>query len=289
MDELQLVRDRAADVPLPDLADLGAARARLLAAAASEPRRKTGKRLRQAGAATLGLAAAITAVVSFAPTGDGPLTPPQAAADPVRVLHGAAAEALKLPDTPPRPDQFVYVKTQYANSDREAWISADGKHDGYVEQDGQTLTLQACVDGKYRVEGANNPAANGREEPCVVTPAYRTDLPTTADAMFSYLNKNHSGDAGDANAMGKDVQLLVGETYLRPQTKAALFDAAAKVPGLQAVDHVTDAAGRPGVGITWPGHGVTLVFDAKTYTYLGTTQGAVVGYGIVDHVGQLPR
>ncbi|MEU4671547.1 hypothetical protein AB0F91_27100 [Amycolatopsis sp. NPDC023774] len=92
-----------------------------------------------------GLAAAVTAVVSFAPTGDGPLTPPRAVADPARVLHGAAAKALKLPDTPPRPDQFVYVKTQYANGDREAWISADGKHDGYVKQDGQTLTLPACV------------------------------------------------------------------------------------------------------------------------------------------------
>ncbi|WIX75969.1 CU044_5270 family protein [Amycolatopsis carbonis] len=279
----------AADVPLPDLAELGAARAPLLAAAASEPRRKTGKRLWQAGAATVGLAAAITAVVSFAPTGDGPLTPPRAVADPVRVLHGAAAEALKLPDTPPRPDQFVYVKTQYAYSDREAWISADGKHDGYVKQDGQTLTLPACVDGKYRVQGANNPAANGTEEPFAVMPAYRTDLPTTADEMFGYLNKNHSGDAGDENAMGKDVEALVGEAHLRPETKAALFDAAAKVPGLQAVDHVTDGAGRPGVGITWPGHGVTLVFDPKTYTYLGTTQGAVVGYGIVDRVGQLPR
>ncbi|MEV4598338.1 CU044_5270 family protein [Amycolatopsis sp. NPDC049253] len=289
MDELQLVRDRAVDVPLPDLAELGAARARLLAAAANESRRKTAKRRWQAGAATLGLAAAVTAVVSFAPTGDGPLTPPRAAADPARVLHGAAAQALKLPDTPPRPDQFVYVKTQYANSNREAWISADGKHDGYVKQDGRTLTLPGCVDGKYRVEGANNPAANGTEEPCVVTPAYRTDLPTTADAMFGYLNKNHSGDAGDANAMGKDVQLLAGEAYLPPRTKAALFEAAAEMPGLQAVDHVTDAAGRPGVGITWPGHGVTLVFDAKTYAYRGTTQGAVVGYGIVDHVGQLPR
>ncbi|WP_432844767.1 CU044_5270 family protein [Amycolatopsis sp. CA-161197] len=286
MDELQLVRDRAEDVPLPDLVELGAARARLLAAVASERSRKTGKRLWQAGAATVGLAAAITAVVSFAPTGDGPLTPPRAAADPVRVLHGAAAEALKLPDAPPRPDQFVYVKTQYAYSDREAWISADGKHDGYVKQDGQAFPLPACVDGKYRVEGANNPAANGTEEPCVVMPAYRTDLPTTTDAMFSYLNKNTSGDA---NAMGKDVQMLVGEAYLPPRTKAALFDAAAKVPGLQAVDHVSDAAGRPGVGITWPGHGVTLIFDAKTYTYLGTTQGAVVGYGIVDRVGQLPR
>ncbi|WP_326836002.1 CU044_5270 family protein [Amycolatopsis rhabdoformis] len=287
MDELQLVRERTADVPLPDLAELQAARARLVAVTAKEPRSR--KRLWLAGTATVGIAAAITAVVSFAPNGDGPLAPPRAAADPVRVLHDAAAEALKLPSTPPRPDQFVYVKTQYADSDREAWISADGKHDGYVRQDGQTLTLQACVDGKYRVQGANNPAANGTEEPCVVTPAYRADLPTTADAMFQYLDKHHSGEAGDVNAMGKDVQMLVGETYLSPRTKAALFDAAAKVPGLQAVDHVTDAAGRPGVGITWPGHGVTLVFDAKTFTYLGTTQGAVVGYGIVDRPGQLPR
>jgi hypothetical protein len=44
--------------------------------------------------------------------------------------------------------------------------------------------------------------------------------------------------------MGKDVLALTDEHYLRPQSRAALFEAATKVPGLKVVEHAVDGAGR---------------------------------------------
>jgi hypothetical protein len=127
-------------------------------------------------------------------------------------------------------------------------------------------------------------------------PGYRANLPVTADAMLAYLNRNHSGNKGDVNAIGKDVLALVSEVWVSPQSRAALFEAATKIPGLTAVDHVTDGVGRPGVGITWPvpsgsadgAQPEVIVFDATSYAYLGSPTQAVTGYGIVDHPGDRP-
>ncbi|WP_051790919.1 CU044_5270 family protein [Amycolatopsis jejuensis] len=316
MDELQMLRARTAHVPLPSLDDLAPVREKLLVAAreeqgmaartttatraeatrttaaqttaaqttaaqttaaqttatqttANQTGPNTAKRSTKARiAATAGIAAAVAAAVTIAPLGG----PQPAAADPVRVLHDAAAAALRGPDHPPRPDQFLYVKTQTPDGTKEEWRSADGEHDGYVRQDGKGMPVPGCVDGKYHRAGEKLPET----KPCRKSPAYRTDLPDTTGAMYEYLG---------AGAMA-DVDRIVGETYVRPQTRAAVFDAVARVPGLQAVENTTDAAGRPGVGVRW--EGATLVFDPMSHAYLGTNEAAVVGYGIVDRPGQLP-
>nr|AXL06644.1 hypothetical protein BU204_18810 [uncultured bacterium] len=66
--------------------------------------------------------------------------PPQADAE--AILHQAADAARALPSTAPRPDQFIYTKTRYSDGGvREAWLSADGLHDGLVRQYGRELPL----------------------------------------------------------------------------------------------------------------------------------------------------
>ncbi|MEV6911652.1 CU044_5270 family protein [Amycolatopsis sp. NPDC051071] len=305
MDELKLIGDRTGSVPLAESAALAAARVRLqaeIAAAGTEtvvPLRK-GRRWAWTGAGAVGLAAAITAVVALAPVEQVGLEPPAAAADPVMVLRNAAASALKTQDTPPKPDQFVYTKTKQPDGERESWISADGTHDGLVKlADGSFFPLPGCRNGRAQVYKGDDPL-EGITEPCTPRPGYRADLPTDADAMFAYLNADnadHSGEKGDYNAMGKDVVALANENYLPPAVRAALFGAAAKVPGLRAVDHAKDGAGRPGVGITWPlrpgddlkvAKPEVIVFAADTFLYLGGNGTAVTASGVVDAVGQLP-
>ncbi len=62
---------------------------------------------------------------------------------------------------------------------------------------------------------------------------------------------------------------------------------------------MTDAAGRPGVGVVWSldASQAMLIFDPQTYTYLGTSTRGIDGQlsgtallttAIVDRVGQLP-
>ncbi|ANN17491.1 hypothetical protein SD37_18810 [Amycolatopsis orientalis] len=302
MDELQLITERTASVPLAESGALASARERLMTEiAATEAENVTPLRKRRrwvwTGVGAAGLAAAITAVVALAPVEQVGLEPPAAAADPVTVLRNAAAAALKTPGAPPKPDQFVYTRTKQPDGEREAWLSADGTHDGLIKMtDGALFPLPGCRNGRAQVYKGDEPL-KGVTEPCKPSPGYRADLPTDADAMFAYLNANHSGHDGDVNAMGKDVLTLANENYLPPAVRAALFGAAAKMPGLRAIDHAQDAAGRPGVGITWPlrrgddpkvAKPVVIVFAADTFQYLGTNSTAVTASGVVDAAGQRP-
>ncbi|WP_414938811.1 CU044_5270 family protein [Amycolatopsis sp. cmx-11-51] len=302
MDELNLIAERTGSVPLAESGVLSPARARLLAEiAAAEPENvvplKNRRRWVWTGVGAAGLAAAITAVVALAPAG---LEPPTATADPVAVLRGAAAAALKTPDTPPKPDQFVYTKTKQPDGERESWLSADGTRDGLIKMaDGSFFPLPGCRNGLAQAYKGEEPL-KGVMEPCTPRPHYRADLPTDADAMFAYLNADnadHSGEKGDYNAMGKDILALANENHLPPAVRAALFGAAAKVPGLRAVEHAKDGAGRPGVGITWPlrpeddpkvAKPDMIVFAADTFLYLGGNGTAVTASGVVDAVGQRP-
>ncbi|KDN18026.1 CU044_5270 family protein [Amycolatopsis rifamycinica] len=292
MDELDLIRDRAETVGFAPPEQLAPARERLLAAARGE-RRHRPRRWFWAAGASIGLAAAITAVVALAPADQVGIGPAVAHADPVKVLTAAASSALKEPAKPPRPDQFLYVRTEQPDHHvREVWFSIDGTRDSLIGgvKDG------GCRNGKAPMYGTNDPRKEGTLQDCAPRPAYRTDLPTTADAMLAYLESQPGGRKGDVNAMGKSVYNLAYEQVLQPASYAALFEAAARVPGLTALDHVTDGAGRPGVGITFPvppgsspkAKPVVLVFDATTYQFLGTTDSAVTVKTYVDEVGQRP-
>jgi hypothetical protein len=47
----------------------------------------------------------------------------------------------------------------------------------------------------------------------------------------------------------------------------------ARSQGFRVAPHVTDAIGRPGVGIEWTYQGLTtaVIFSRSSYAYLGTT------------------
>lgn len=304
MDDLQLVRELRRDLPLLEPDELTPARARLAAAMDAERiddertrrsvrHRRPVRRLMMAGWATAGVAAAIAAVLVLAPDKIGGQVP-AANTEAAQVLHNAATAALKLPDVEPRPDQFVYTKSRSGGSTQETWLSVDGTRDGLVRQtptdELESYPIPGCRDGRAATTkgGRMDPK---RTEPCTPTPAYLPELPTDPDAMLDYLNENHSGESGDPNAMGKDVYELIARNYLRPQTRAALYQAAAKIPGLRAVPDVTDGAGRPGIGITWSSEGRTgvLVFDAYTYAFLGMADtSATLEAAVVNEAGQRP-
>lgn len=70
-------------------------------------------------------------------------------------------------------------------------------------------------------------------------------------------------------------------------------DTAAEVTADDArvVDHVRDAAGRPGVGLAFEGapEGYAWVFDSSSLVYLGTTETALLDVGVTDRKGEAPR
>jgi hypothetical protein len=302
MDEMQLLKELGDRTPLAASDDLAPARELFLAKAKGKSRR----RFAIYGGAVVGMAAAIFAVFALippaeqapgptlaeqapgpAPAGNSPDPAPATNGDPVQVLRMAATSALAAPDIKPRPDQFVYNKTQFADGTvREDWYSVDGTHDGLFKmQTGEEMVVPGCRNGKRAMY--KGPQLLPGKEDCEPAPAYRPDLPADAAGMIAYLQKNNSS----LNSTGKDISYLLSSIYMRPQSRAALFEAATKIEGLTATPGVTDAAGRPGIQIGWKkdGYSGDFIVDAKTYAYLGYRKNsAQMVLTIVDKVGQRP-
>lgn len=275
MDEMTLLRNVVDETPLPTATDLAPARQRLMAGLTAEEPKKSRKRLLLSGATVVGLAAAITGVVAF-----GGVAPPEAEA--VAFLHQAADVVRELPATPPRPDQFVYTRSETTDGAREAWLSADGEHDGMIRAEGMDTPLPGCKDGRQRVMRGDYDM--GMTEPCQVWPAYRR-LPADTAGMRAYLE-------GKPNDFDILLHFAIQEKYVSPRSMAALFEVMADFPGLEIVEDATDGAGRHGVGLTWAQpadqNEVTLVFDQETHVFLGTEDTAIFVHAIVDAVGQRP-
>jgi len=277
MDDMMLLREMR---PEPATADLSRARTRLLTEiAADRPHRR-----RRVGVVTgLALAAAVAAAVVLVPwdriTGG---TPTSAAADPVVLLTEAAAYARSQPFVVPRPDQFVYVPTQ-------VWISVDGLHDGWAFG----KPLYACINGKMRDDHPKDPAYPFDD--CTPAPGYRPDLPTTTDGMIAWLKTT-----GPTFTL-KGIADVLSTQWLRPESKAALFEAATRIPGLTVLPHAS-IEGRTGFGLKAGSRAMgydVLVFDRGTRAYLGSY---TIGYNgvigtarvhgaaaIVDHPREYPR
>lgn len=309
------------------LGPLGQGRQGLLGGRVAVPR--LGWRLAAAG----GLAAALAAGLLVAQTVSIGDHSPAATAEAAEILHSAAQAVRQVPDLSARPDQFVYVESATAYSvtsgatgttriepkQRRVWLSGDGTGDGLLRErradddEWSELSLPGCRDG--RETPIMSEAKQAEAEPngaaptgCKPVPAYLGDLPTDVDAMYRYLYDNSQGDNPRDVQAFVTVGDLIRENYVRPQAMAAMFDAAARIPGVTVIRDVADAAGRHGVAVAqvWQGGRAELIFDATTYRYLGertvavkdgngwhkgdvTGSAAQLRIAIVDRAGELPR
>ena len=81
------------------------------------------------------------------------------------------------------------------------------------------------------------------------------------------------------------------ETAATPAQRAALYQVAARLPGIELVGAVHDDAGRPGTAVAMDDHGIrsTLVFDPQTSALLQEEQVALpgnsYGYAAGERVG----
>jgi hypothetical protein len=267
--------------------------------------------------AAAAVAAAAVVAVTVLSTGSGSPTPggpATARLTAVQVLDSAAAAALREPAVLPRPGQFYYteVVTGGAGMTR-TWRSVDGSRDG-VELD---ISPQQAVRYRNVIRGCRGgkpavrlPGDGGNKlEPCRTQPAYLPGMPGTSNGMDDFLARVMSGFYGSHVSARdlrqpvirlKDVSHVLETNYLLPAQRAALYNYLATTPGLKVVSDVPDATGRRGVAVTWPGQSYSgyLIFDPKTYAYLGMrevlTAGAsgndttLVSAAIVDQVGQRP-
>ncbi|NEA43675.1 hypothetical protein G3I42_31315 [Streptomyces sp. SID11385] len=215
------------------------------------------------------------------PTGlaTGPLLTTQVAAASAHgtdgLLRRASAAAEQAPVPAPRPGQYIYIESVTANtyvrtrgddsevvSDklhrRQVWESPDG-HKGWLVEPGNTpkggLTLDTEVDRDAAYDA-------------LVT------LPTDPDALLRrvYTMSEGQGNSPDQAAFST-IGDLISESYPPAGLEAALYQAAAKIPGVVTLDDAVDAAGRHGIAVARlderAGIREEWIFDRKSLTLLG--------------------
>ncbi|MFE7762013.1 CU044_5270 family protein [Streptomyces sp. NPDC057438] len=233
-------------------------------------------------AAALTLAGVLTlGLVTTTDSGDGPR--PSDGGSAVVLLDRIADVAARTEVEPVRDDQLVYVRSLTAGAEavedgpyrpgklhrREVWVSQEP---GPVKQ----LALH-YEDGAYSPLRELLPPGSPGVPAGIDRPTYRwlASLPTDPDDLLAELYRLTRTWKGEekAQAVFDRIGGLLGETVMPPRTAAALYEAAARIPGVTRTDDAVDPAGRRGVGIRrvdararWA---TEWVFDRDTLAYLG--------------------
>ena len=95
---------------------------------------------------------------------------------------------------------------------------------------------------------------------------------------------------------------MIKEEIVPPQLAAALYRAAALIPGVTLAGHVANAVGQPGIGISWSNSQSRSewIFDPATLQFIGERDfnnvahevigdTAILQKAFVAKVGQLPK
>lgn len=321
------ISELASKLPAPAATELRAERARVLrehllaefrgaketAGAAGMPRTRTAgwapRRLTLVGAGALAAAACTFAAVAV--TGGGPAGASPAAA----TLLAKIANAAQQQSSPRvRDSEFMYIRSDVAFAT-------------YSGSNGQTITMarpherqiwlpvaNICAAGVIIEGGARTPLNSGPTdghgarcgEGSLNDPTYRLlqSLPTDPRTL---LNLIYAGTSGEGQAQGPDGEAfttigdMIRETIVPPRTAAALYRAAALIPGVSLIGHVTNAEGRPGIAVAFTGTQVRYewIFDPSTLQFIGerdydmnahmvTGDTAIQREAFVARAGQLP-
>lgn len=225
------------------------------------------------------------------------------------VLYRVAQVADTSTLTPPRPDQYEYIKSVGVANGRtrtvEMWLPQSATAEGIVHTDGKFgYVIEPWATGLTKSALAHATYPNY---------AFLASLPTDPATVLPALDANGKHQAPGYSATQTafvNVMGLVSDQIVPGKLAAGIYRALAVLPGISVDQNVVDAAGRPGVGVgtTYPdGTRVELIFDRTSFTLLGTdsaspahspkngavhyagpSRDAIVDEAIVDSAGQVP-
>ena len=277
------------------------------------PQRRRARRplIAALGAGAVLATAAATALVLVLSGGQ----PAPASPAAVELLAKVADVAARQPAPAVSNGEFMYVRSEvsyavYKNGsqtptieplhERQIWQPVANVCDwGLVIEDGQRTSLAPTpADVHFTKCGQGN----------LDQATYRLlqSLPTDPRTL---LNQIYTFDHGMGQALGSDGEAfvtigdLIRETIVPPSTAAALYRAAALIPGVTLIGHVTTVGGQPGIAIAWTSSQdrYEWIFDPATLQYVGerdfdmstgkpvvTGNAAVLQRAFVSKAGQLP-
>ena len=195
----------------------------------------------------------------------------------------------------PGPGQYLYTKSvdAYENTTvpiggagtdysvlvphvRQIWLGPDGGR--LYETNGTPQFLSARDRARWIADG--RPKLTEPPSENQLPPARPLDLPSDPGALYARLRHDA---AGHGSGLDEEMFTLVGdslrETSATPAQRAALYQVAARIPGVELVGPVKDTAGRAGVAVGMSDQGIRfmLIFDPDTSALLGEEQVALDG------------
>jgi hypothetical protein len=273
------------------------------------------------GAVAVGAAAAVAvtvwmpaspggagAVAGNGGTSAGTSAPSAASLTAVTLLAKVADAAARQPQPKVSDSEFVYVRSEVAFDsgtlgsggqqkvtrgklhERQIWLPVTDACSGLLIENGQRITLGNS-------DASSQPTIPGACAGTVNAPTYRflQQLPTDPKALLSFI---YAKTSGEGKSQGRDGEAFITigdmmrEMIVPPKTAAALYRAAALIPGVQLVQHATNALGRPGIAVSFRGQ--EWIFDPTTYQFIGERDGssgetAILQQAFVAKAGQLPK
>ncbi|MDX3135005.1 CU044_5270 family protein [Streptomyces europaeiscabiei] len=196
-----------------------------------------------------------------------------------QLLERISLAAADTSEPTPRKGQYIYIASKVADTyiavdgdnkseaastelhSRQVWKSLDGR-DGWLIEAGETSDQGITLQSDTPDSGAYNALA---------------ELPTDPDALLQRIYR--ASDAVRDPEVPRDQAAFVAigdllfESYPPAEVGAALYKAAAKIPGVVAVNDAVDATGRHGIAIAREnpvdGERTEWIFDKKTLRFLG--------------------
>lgn len=238
-------------------------------------------------AVPLGTAAVLGAVL-VSGVGSGPESADRNE-EAVDLLNRIATVAAAKDATPVRDDQYIYTRTQGTQRildkgkdlfQRSDWHAVDGTRDGLAQ-----IKVLSGPSGKDTTD------MHLDADPNATTYKELKSLPTDPSKLYDrvWAETEGQGPSHEEAALEKIGSMLPGAALL-PDLDAALYRAAARIPGVTVVDAAKDAAGRQGIGLAF-GSGDdrdVWVFDRQNLKFLGSDDVALLEIDAVDEPGKAP-
>jgi hypothetical protein len=228
-------------------------------------RRRLRNRVGAASAVATVAAAAVAAGVLTIGAGGGTATsrPPAARLVSATEVLGKAAQAMESrPESRPRPNQWLYMKTIDGGievEDRgrpttsEDWIRFDGAGQAGI-YNGKLVVIRRKAGGtSAKARLASLPA-----DPQALRAKIYKEVDATPRRDWQYPDR-------DGEAFGTIAQLLWSNPVgIPPKTQAAFYRVIATIPGVGIDKNVKDGASRPAIAVTH-GYGEQFLLDPATY------------------------
>lgn len=275
--------------------------------AQTRPHRHTRRKIALSVAAA-GLAAAVSVTIMKA---GSPAAPPATAAQLLAKIANAAAHQ---PTPVVRDNQYEFIQTEaLPRYFQTGGIPVGGSARASWGKPYETQLWRPVANSCEPMMERSGPPDAGTSKslastgPCpdkgsLNTPTYRflQSLPLNPRALINliYAEEKGHGPAPDDEAF-VTIGDLIDSSVVPPQVSAALYRAAALIPGVTIVPDVT-LLGDHGVAVTYVYQHFTTqwVFDKTSLQYMGergvnqhntlTNEVLVERTGFVDHLGQLP-